>query len=449
MTRFAPATPDDRRAMLDQLGLDSVEQLFESIPEEVRLGRPLDIPAPASEWELLREMAALAEQNVDTGSELSFLGAGFYSHFVPACVPWITGRSEFQTAYTPYQAELSQGTLQSIFEYQTAICELTGLDVANASLYDGATAAAEACQLARAVTDRERIVVSSAVSPQARAVMRTYARAFAIDLTVVEARDGLTPVEAVRDAAADAAAVVFQQPNFFGCLEDAPALSSAAAEAGALAAVSVDPISLGLLAPPGAYGAEIAFGEGQSLGNALSFGGPSFGFMAVHERHLRRLPGRLVGETVSSEGERGWVLAFQTREQHIRRERATSNICTNQALNALAGVVYLSYLGPQGLRELGVQCLSRAQAARRRLLAVGGVEEAFDAPFFKEFTLRLPRPAAEVVAACRRRGVHPGYPAGRDYPGLDDHLVVAVTEKRSAADIERLGRAVEEALADG
>ncbi len=449
MTRFTPATPDDRRAMLDRLGLDAVEELFAGVPEEVRLDRPLAIPDPISEWELLREMSALAERNVDTGSELSFLGAGFYAHFVPACVSWITGRSEFQTAYTPYQAEISQGTLQSIFEYQTAICELTGLDVANASLYDGATAAAEACQLARAATGRERIVVSGAAGPQARAVMRTYARAFGIELVTVEPRGGVTPLEAVREAAEDAAAVVFQQPNFFGCLEDAPALCSAAVDAGALAAVSVDPTSLGLLEAPGRYGAEIAFGEGQALGNPLSFGGPSFGFMAVHERHLRRLPGRLVGETVSSEGERGWVLAFQTREQHIRRERATSNICTNQALNALAGVVYLSWLGPQGLRELGLQCLSRAQAARRRLLAVDGVEEAWPAPTFKEFTLRLPRPAEEVVAACRRRGVHPGYPAGRDYPGLDDHLVVAVTEKRSAADIERLGEALEAALRDG
>jgi glycine dehydrogenase subunit 1 len=449
VTRWAPATPDDRQSMLQALGLDSVEQLFESIPEEVRLGRALAIPAPASEAELRRELGTLAARNAHTERELSFLGAGFYAHFVPACVSWITGRSEFQTAYTPYQAEISQGTLQSIFEYQTAICELTGLDVSNASLYDCATAAAECCQLARTATGRESIVVSSAVNPQTRAVMATYAHAFGIDLTLVEARDGVTPPDAVREAAADAAAVVFQQPNFFGCLEDAPALAATAAEAEALSAVSVDPLSLGLLAPPGSYGADIAFGEGQALGNALSFGGPSFGFMAVHDRHLRRLPGRLVGETVSSAGERGWVLAFQTREQHIRREKATSNICTNQALNALAGVVYLSYLGPHGLRELGVQCLSRAQAARRRLLAIDGVEDAFDAATFKEFTVRLPRPAEEAIAACRGRGVHPGYPAGRDYAGLDDHLIVAVTETCTAADIERLGATLEEALRNG
>jgi glycine dehydrogenase subunit 1 len=445
MTRWAPATAGDREAMLGELGFDSIDDLFEAVPPEARLDRPLDIPDGLSEWELLRELAELAERNADTGSELSFLGAGFYAHFVPACVGWITGRSEFQTAYTPYQPEISQGTLQAIFEYQTAICELTALDVSNASLYDCATAAAEVCQMARSSTRRARVVVSAASNPQTRAVMKSYARVSGFEVVEVDAPDGVTPVDDVRRAAADAAAVIFQQPNFFGCLEDAGALVEAAHEAGALAVASVDPISLGVLAPPGQYGADIAFGEGQALGNQLQFGGPSFGFLAVRESELRRVPGRLVGETVSAEGERGWVLTLQTREQHIRRGKATSNICTNQALNALAGVVYLSYLGPRGLRELGIQCLSRAAAARDRLTAIDGVEPAFDAPTFKEFTVRLPRPAPEVIRACRAEGLHPGYPAGRDYAEREHDLVVAVTEKRSAADIDRLGEVVERA----
>jgi glycine dehydrogenase subunit 1 len=445
VTRWAPATDGDREAMLADLGVESIGDLFRDIPAEVRLDRPLDIPDPLSEWELLREMAGLAERNADTGSELSFLGCGFYAHFVPACVGWITGRSEFQTAYTPYQPEISQGTLQAIFEYQTAICELTGMDVSNASLYDSATAAAEVCQMARAGTRRDRVVLAETVNPQTRAVVKSYARVSGYEVVEVPAADGVTPVDAVRRAAEGAAVVVFQHPNVFGCLEDGPALVEAAKAEGALAAASVDPLSLGVLAPPGEWGADMAFGEGQSLGNQLSFGGPSFGFLAVSEKELRRLPGRLVGETVSVDGDRGWVLTLQTREQHIRRGKATSNICTNQALNALAGVVYLAYLGPRGLRELGVQCLSRAEAAKGALTAIDGVETAFDAPTFKEFTVRLPRPAAEVVRRCRERGVHPGYPAGRDFRGHENDLIVAVTEKRSAADIERLAEAVAEA----
>jgi glycine dehydrogenase subunit 1 len=349
------------------------------------------------------------------------------------------GRGELLTAYTPYQPEMSQGTLQAIFEYQTAICELTGMDVSNASGYDGTTVAADACYVARAATRRTKVVVAETLNPQVRRVVRTFAPGFGLDVVEVPHDGGTIDPEAVRAAAEDAACVIFQQPNFFGCLEPAPDIAAAATAAGALPVAHVDLLSLGVLEAPGNYGCALAIGEGQSAGNHMSYGGPHYGFMAAKGEHIRRLPGRIVGETHDLEGARGYVLTLQTREQHIRREKATSNITTNQTLLALAGLAYLCWLGPQGLEDVGRACLSLAEEAKRRVAA----PLAFDRPTFKEFVLDLGRPAEEVVRTARQQGVHPGYPLGRDYPGMENLLLVAVTEKRTPADIARLAEVLQ------
>jgi glycine dehydrogenase subunit 1 len=337
---------------------------------------------------------------------------------------------------------MSQGVLQAIFEYQTAICELTGMDVSNASGYDGATVAADACFLAKAATGRSKVVLTETTNPQVRPVIKTYARGFGLEVVEVPHDGGTTDPDRLRVAAREAAVVIFQQPNFFGCLESAPDLAAAAADAEALPVAHVDLVSLGLLESPGNYGCALAVGEGQSVGNPLSYGGPHFGFLAAHEQYIRRLPGRIVGETVDGAGERGFVLTLQTREQHIRREKATSNITTNQTLQALAGLVHLSLLGARGLRETGETCMALAQYAKERL-EQHGLELAFpERATFKEFAVRVGRNAAEAVRDARRRGVHPGYPLGRDYEGLDDALLVAVTERRSIEDIDRLAEAL-------
>jgi glycine dehydrogenase subunit 1 len=431
---FLFLTDADREAMLAAIGVDRVEDLFRDIPEAVRLGRELDLEPPLSEAELSAHLDELAGRNVHAGVELSFLGAGIYDHYVPAVVNAVLQRGEFLTAYTPYQPEMSQGVLQAIFEYQTAICELTGLDVANASGYDGCVVAADACFVARHVTGRTKIVLAEALAPQVRQVVKTYAPGFGMEVVEVAHRGGTTDPDEFAEACADAACAIFQQPNFFGCLESAPSLAAAAAEQGALAVTHVDPLSLGVLEAPGAYGCALAIGEGQGAGNAMAFGGPHYGFLAAREEYVRRMPGRIVGMTRDTRGERGFVLTFQTREQHIRREKATSNITTNQTLLALAGLTYLCWLGPDGLREVGETCARLALYAEDAI----GLPRAFDRPAFKEIALRLGRPAEEVVRSCRARGVHPGYPLGRDYPGLEDVLLVALTERRTPADIDRL-----------
>ena len=437
---FLSVTDADREAMLAEIGVASVDELFEQVPSGVRLGRPLDLEPALSEPEVVRHLEELAARNAHTGVELSFLGMGIYDHYVPAVVDAVLSRGELLTAYTPYQPEMSQGVLQAIFEYQTAICELTGLDVSNASGYDGATVAADACYVAKHATGRSKVVLAEAVNPQVRQVVKTYAPGFGLEVVEVPHRDGATDPDELRAAAEGAACAIFQQPNVFGVLEDAPALAAAVAETGALPVAHVDPLSLGVLEAPGNYGASIAIGEGQAAGNNISFGGPHYGFLAAREEFIRRMPGRIVGETVDAAGERGYVLTLQTREQHIRREKATSNMTTNQTLLALGGLVYLSWLGPQGIVELGETCMGLAAYARERL----GKPLVFpDRPTFKEFAVRVGRPAAEVVAACRAEGVHPGYPIGRDYEGLDDALLVAVTERRSPADIDRLAEVLE------
>jgi glycine dehydrogenase subunit 1 len=436
---FLALTDDDREEMLRTIGVDSVDELFRDIPAGVRFGRELDLEPALSEQELFAHVAELAARNADAGSELSFLGAGIYDHYVPAVVDTVLQRGELLTAYTPYQPEMSQGVLQAIFEYQTAICELTGMDVSNASGYDGTTVTADACFIAKHATGRTKLVVTEATSPQVRQVVKTYAPGFGLEIVEVPHDDGTTDPGALARAAEDAAAVVFQQPNFFGCLEPAPELAAAARDAGALAVVHADPLSLGVLEAPGRYGASIVLGEGQAAGNSPSYGGPHYGFLAARQEFIRRMPGRIVGETVDTAGERGYVLTLQTREQHIRREKATSNITTNQTLLALGGLVYLTWLGPQGLRELGETCLSLAAYAKQRLAERAGLELLFpEQTTFKEFGVRVGRNAHEVVAAARERGVHPGYALGRDYAGMDDVLLVAVTERRTPEEIDRL-----------
>jgi glycine dehydrogenase subunit 1 len=435
---YLSLTDRDREEMLAAIDASSVEELFRDIPAAMRFERALDLEPRLSEQELSRHLEELAARNADTSNETSFLGAGIYDHYVPAVVDAVLQRGEFLTAYTPYQPELSQGVLQAIFEYQTAICELTGMDVSNASGYDGTTVAADACFIAKHATARTKVVVTEATNPQVRQVVKTYAPGFGLDVVEVPHRGGTTDPDEVRDAAKDAACVIFQQPNFFGCLEPAPELTAAANDAEAIPVAHVDLVSLGVLEAPGAYGCGVAIGEGQGAGNYQSFGGPHYGFLAARKDYTRRMPGRIVGETLDAAGERGYVLTLQTREQHIRREKATSNITTNQTLLALAGLVHLSWLGPQGLRELGETCMSLAEYAKARLTEAG-IELVFpERTTFKEFAVRVGRNAKETIRAARAQGVHPGYALGRDYAGLDDALLVAVTERRRPEDIDRL-----------
>ena len=441
---YLSLTDADREEMLAAIGAASIDELFGQVPAGVRLDRELDVPPALGEAELVRHIEELAARNIHTGAELSFLGAGIYDHYVPSVVDVVLSRGEFLTAYTPYQPEMSQGVLQAIFEYQTVICELTGMDVSNASGYDGMTVAADACFVAKhAVPDRRKIVLAETLNPQVRQVVKTYAPGFGLEVVEVPHTSGTTDPEQLEAAAEGAAAILFQQPNFLGCLEPAPELAEAANEAGALAIAHVDPMSLGVLEAPGAYGCAMAIGEGQSAGNWPSYGGPHYGFLAARKDFIRRMPGRIVGETVDTDGKRAFVLTLQTREQHIRREKATSNITTNQTLLALAGLATLSWLGPQGLREVGETCLSLAQYARERL----PLEPAFGAPAFKEVAFRTPIPARDVIIRARERGVHPGYALGRDYEGMDDVLLVALTEKRSVEDVDRLAAVLEEVCA--
>jgi glycine dehydrogenase subunit 1 len=445
---FLALTEDDREEMLRTIGVSSVEELFRDIPAGVRFGRALDLEPALSEHELSAHLSELAAQNVDSTRELSFLGAGIYDHYAPAVVDAVLQRGEFLTAYTPYQPEMSQGVLQAIFEYQTAICELTGMDVSNASGYDGTTVAADACYIAKHATGKTTVVVTEATNPQVRQVVKTYAPGFGLQVVEVPHHGGTTDPDELRQAAEGAAAVIFQQPNVFGCLEPAPELAAAANDAEALAVAHVDPLSLGVLEAPARYGCAIALGEGQAAGNFPAYGGPHYGFLAARRDFIRRMPGRIVGETVDAAGERGYVLTLQTREQHIRREKATSNITTNQTLLALGGLVYLTWLGPQGLRELGETCLSLSAYAKQQLQERAGLELLFpDRATFKEFAVRVGRNARDVVSAARERGVHPGSALGRDYEGMDDVLLVAVTEKRTPAEIDRLADVLAEVTA--
>jgi glycine dehydrogenase subunit 1 len=435
---YLSLTDADRREMLAAVGVETVEELFRDIPDGVRFVGQLELEPALSELELVRELGALAARNVAVGDELSFLGAGIYDHHVPAVVDAVLGRGELLTAYTPYQPEMSQGVLQAIFEYQTAICELTGMEVSNASGYDGTTVAADACYMAKHLTGRTKIVVAETLSPQVRAVVSTYAVGFGMQVETVPQRGGTIDPAELGAAAEGAAIVLFQQPSFLGCLEPAPELAAAAEAAGALACAHVDPLSLGVLEAPGAYGASIAIGEGQAAGNWPSYGGPHYGFLAAKREFTRRMPGRIIGETTDANGDRGFVLTLQTREQHIRREKATSNITTNQTLLALGGLITLAWLGPHGLREVGEACTALGAYAKERLTAAGFELVFPERATFKECAVRVGRNAREVVTEARRKGVHPGYALGQDYEGMDDVLLVATTERRTTAEIDRL-----------
>jgi glycine dehydrogenase subunit 1 len=443
VTRYTSATDADRSEMLAAVGAASIEELFDELPEDVRLGRDLELPRGMAESDVHERLASLAELNVHAEDELCFIGAGMYDHYVPAIVDAITQRSEFLTPYTPYQPEVSQGHLQAMFEFQTAMSELTALPVSNASLYEGPSSVASAGYLAIGATGRRRFVASRGVHPHSREALATYSRGFGAEVVEAGLREGVTdPGEIERAIDDETAAVFLQTPNFLGAIEDVATLAATAKAAGALVVVSADPMTLGVLRPPGECGADIAVGEGQPLGGRLDYGGPSFGFFCATEEHLRRMPGRIAGETTDVDGRRGFVLALQTREQHIRRERATHNICTSQALNALGGIVYLSWLGKRGLVELGELLARRTAYARERLAAIDGVEPLHDAPVVREFAVRLDAPVQEVLDRCAADGIAAGYPLAREYPEYKDGLLVAITERRSKEDIDRLADAL-------
>jgi glycine dehydrogenase subunit 1 len=438
---YIPHTDGETGEMLAAIGLSRMDDLFADVPAALRFPT-LDLPPPLSELEILGEMRALAARNLDVDPSLSFLGAGIYHHFRPATVDDVLRRGEFYTSYTQYQPETSQGMLQALFEYQSMICRLTGMEVSNASHYDGATALAEAVLLALNVGQdrRRKIIVSPAVHPQYRAVVRTYVSGIAA--TIVGDEDGRSEVEALKRMLDDeTAALVIQNPNFFGQCEPVDGLADAVHRAGALLIVVTDPIALGLLRPPTAYGADVVVAEGQSLGIPPSFGGPHLGIFATRMAHVRRISGHLVGETVDAVGRRGYVLTLATREQHIRRAKATSNICTNSAACALAAGVYLATMGQAGLRRIAELCYHKSHYAAAEIAKLAGFAvnlQTPTAPFFKEFVVRLPRPCAEVNARLREQGIIGGYDLGTDYPHLANQMLIAVTEMNTRASIDRL-----------
>ncbi|WP_287372884.1 aminomethyl-transferring glycine dehydrogenase subunit GcvPA [Prosthecochloris sp.] len=432
---FIANTDSDRDEMLKGTGVASFDELIADIPEELRLKEPLDLPAALTEPEVMHLMEKIAASNVSTASHVSYLGGGAYDHYIPSAIKTIASRSEFYTAYTPYQAEVSQGTLQAIYEYQSMICRLYGMDTANASLYDGATALAEAISMAMVVTGRSKAVVAGKLHPNSLHVLRTFIEAGG-DRAVVQnvLTDGVCDMESLEKTVNEGvAAVIVQQPNFYGCLEDVDRIGAVARDNGALFIVSADPVSLGILEAPGNYGADIAVGEGQPLGSALNFGGPYLGIFAAKKDYVRKIPGRLVGMTRDKDGEDGFILTLQTREQHIRREKATSNICTNQALNALQAVVYLSLLGKQGLKEVADHSLQKSHYLAGRIAELPGYSLKYQQPFFREFVVKTPVPAEKVVTTMLEQGILAGY----DLSAVgDEGLLVAVTEKRTQEQLD-------------
>jgi len=447
-SRYIANTPQEQKRMLDVIGAASLEDLLVRIPAKARLPRALGIPAAIAEPDLIRHMKALAARNADADTHVCFMGAGSYDHYVPSPINHLISRGEFFTAYTPYQPEASQGTLRTIYEYQTMIAELTGTDVANASIYDGASSLAEAALMAHASTGRAEIVLSRAVNPLYKRVTATYCEGPGVRLRDAAAPEGVTDLAAAKKAVGPkTAALVIQTPNFYGCLEDVAAAAEVAHAAGALLVVVADPVNLGVLEGPGKLGADIVVGEGQGLGVPMSFGGPNLGVFAAKNELVRRMPGRLVGATVDRDGERGFVLTLQTREQHIRRAKATSNICTNVALCALMATMYLSTLGRRGLVRVGELSAAKAHYAAERLAKVPGVSLRFAAPFFKEFTLKLPKPPERVAARLARQGFLAGVPLKSFDRSLGDCLLVAVTEKRTKAEIDAFAAALEKAVA--
>ncbi|MDX9832150.1 MAG: aminomethyl-transferring glycine dehydrogenase subunit GcvPA [Anaerolineae bacterium] len=443
---YVPHTDADRAEMLAAIGVQRIEDLFHDVPEDCRFPE-LALPEPLSEMEIMAELQAMSEENLDTGHFPCFLGAGSYNHYVPRVVDQIINRSEFYTAYTPYQPEISQGTLQSIFEYQSMICALTGMDVANASHYDGATATAEAAIMALNVGrgKRKKVVVSPLVHPEYRAVLRTYTQG--MDVQFAGGDDPATGLDELLGMVdKEACCLIVQNPNFLGQIESLDGVADRVQAAGALLVVVADPISLGLLKAPGDYGADIVVGDAQGLGNGLNFGGPYLGYFACREKDVRKMAGRLVGQTVDSEGKRGFVLTLSTREQHIRREKATSNICTNQALCALATAIHLAALGPRGMRQLAELCYHKAHYTAGRIQALEQYQVVGDGPFFQEFVVRCPAPVRDVNDYLLEEwGIIGGYDLGRDYPDLENHMLVCVTEVIRREEIDALVDALAEA----
>jgi glycine dehydrogenase subunit 1 len=454
LSRYTAITAQDLEAMLEAIGVDSVREIFDrQIPEPVRLQRELELPDGLPEQDVYEHLRELAARNTSAEEELCFLGGGMYDHYVPALVDMLCERSEFLTPYTPYQPEVSQGGLQVMFEYQTAISELTALPVSNASVYEGPSAVAAAGYMAKLHNGRSQLVASAGLHPHSLETLRTHAHGFGMEVLEVPLSGGVTDPDAWAEAiGADTSAAIFAQPNFYGAVEDASALGAAAREGSeAVVVAQVDPLTLGVLAPPGECGVDVAVGEGQPLGGRLDFGGPSFGFFAAREEFLRRMPGRIAGETVDVDGRRGFVLTLQTREQHIRREKATSNICTAQALNALAGVVYLGWLGRAGVVELGELLLARTHYARTALSALDGVEAQHEQPVIREFALRLDADVADVKRRCAAQGVNPGVDVHALTGRAEDRgvLLVAITERRTREQIDRLADVLGAAVAGG
>ncbi|NOU37054.1 MAG: aminomethyl-transferring glycine dehydrogenase subunit GcvPA [Kiritimatiellaceae bacterium] len=441
---FACTSPDDEKAMLASIGAKTFDDLFAHIPAEFQSDQ-FNLPEGLSEMEMMQQIRAIARKN---SSDLTnFCGAGFYDHFIPAAVNSLTSRGEFFTAYTPYQPEAAQGTLQAMFEYQTAITRLTNMEVSNSSLYDGGTALFEGMMMALRITKRNRVLVDEGVSPIYRTMLCSYTRNLKIEYREVPLSGGVADRAAfAKQLDGTVGAVLLQNPNFFGCLDDLTDVIAQAHGAGAIAVVSAYPISLGVVKTPGEMDADIVTGDGQSLGLPLSFGGPYLGFMATKKKYVRNMPGRIVGATTDGQGRRGYVLTLQAREQHIRREKAASNICTNMQLCALRSVVYLSLLGKHGFTDVARQCMDRAGYAWMRLKAIKGVEPLYDRPFFNEFALKLPKDAGEVVSDLISEGIAAGFPAGRYYPGMENVLLCAFTEKRTKKEIDILAAKLESVL---
>lgn len=443
---FVPNTQSDRRKMKDFLNIDSISDLFSDIDESLKITGSLDLPPPLSEMEISNHLKEMARSCEEVPQNQGFLGAGSYNHFIPSVVSHLALRGEFLTSYTPYQAEMSQGMLQSIFEFQSMICELTGMEVANASMYDGATALAEAAIMATKITERRHILVSKTVHPEYRQVLSTYSNAYGLDVVEVGCEDGLTDIKDIQNHLDEnTACAIIQSPNFFGVIEDQKEIGDVVHKKDSLfVSCIVEPISLGLLKPQGELGADMVVGEGQALGNPLSFGGPHLGFMTTKREYLKKIPGRISGLTVDRKGDSGFILTLQAREQHVRRERATSNICTNQAANALAATIYMALLGKSGFSEVAKICAHKAHFAQKRISELDGFDPAFSAPFFNEFTITCPKSPSEINSALLKRNILGGFELGRHYKDHDSSMLFCVTEMNTKEGIERLADALSE-----
>jgi glycine dehydrogenase subunit 1 len=441
MTRYISNTEQDRKEMLKEIGIENIRDLFKAIPDAVYLTKALDIPDNISEIDLIKSLKTLSEKNQNLDDYACFLGAGAYDHYIPTVIDSLISRQEFYTAYTPYQPEISQGTLQSIFEYQTMICELAGMHVANASMYDGATALTEAAMMACDATRRTEILIAKSVHPESRDVLNTYSKYRNVSIVEVGYKNGQIDIDDLKSKiSSNTAAFLMQSPNFFGIIEDIAAIEDLVHDNKSLLVLSADPISLAILESPGKLGVDIVVGEAQSLGNPLSFGGPYLGYFATTDKLMRKMPGRIVGQTVDSNGKRGFVLTLQTREQHIRREKATSNICSNHALNALIATIYLTVLGKEGLRKLANLCIQKAHYTYKELLKTGKFTEIFTAPFFKEFVVKSEEDVDSLNNKLFEDKIIGGYSVEKDYNDINNGWLIAVTEKRSKEEIDSLVR---------